>query len=220
MRVATRGAVPVGLALRGVRVARRRPARRPIADGRVDVVYYLRYRDRIKIGTSANPRQRVASLPHDEVLAFERGGRLLEQRRHAQFADHRIAGTEWFESHEALVAHVAELSAGVDDPWAAVRSVGEPSDRAAGVITRISRSRGTAGHGQCSCVRSPDRSIAWSAIGLPHSGHAGATVGLGTSSYGPSGGGPMYGSSFAFSRSMRPAYPRGVARRHRVCFVP
>ncbi len=89
----------------------------PIADGRVDVVYYLRYRDRIKIGTSANPRQRVASLPHDEVLAFERGGRLLEQRRHAQFADHRIPGTEWFESHEALVAHVAELSAGVDDPW-------------------------------------------------------------------------------------------------------
>ena len=46
----------------------------PIADGRVDVVYYLRYGDRIKIGTSANPRQRVASLPHDEVLAFERAG--------------------------------------------------------------------------------------------------------------------------------------------------
>ena len=59
----------------------------PIADGRVDVVYYLRYGDRIKIGTSANPRRRVASLPHDEVLAFERGGRPLEQRRHAQFAD-------------------------------------------------------------------------------------------------------------------------------------
>ena len=90
----------------------------PIADGRVDVVYYLRYGDRIKIGTSANPRQRVASLPHDEVLAFERGGRLLEQRRHAEFAEHRIVGTEWFDSHEALVAHVAELSAGVDDPWA------------------------------------------------------------------------------------------------------
>ena len=89
-----------------------------IVDGRVDVVYYLRYGDRIKIGTSANPRKRVASLPHDEVLAFERGGRLLEQRRHVQFADHRIVGTEWFEPHEALVSHVAELSAGVDDPWA------------------------------------------------------------------------------------------------------
>lgn len=40
---------------------------------RIDVVYYLRYRDRIKIGTSANPRLRFAALPHDEVLAFERG---------------------------------------------------------------------------------------------------------------------------------------------------
>ncbi|GAA1800619.1 hypothetical protein GCM10009749_05680 [Agromyces neolithicus] len=89
-----------------------------IADGRVDVVYYLRYGDRIKIGTSANPRHRFASLPHDEVLAFERGGRLREQRRHAQFAEHRITGTEWFESNEALVAHVTELSEGVDDPWA------------------------------------------------------------------------------------------------------
>ena len=53
---------------------------------RVDVVYYLRYRDRIKIGTSANPRQRLASIRHDELLAFERGNRLTEQRRHAQFA--------------------------------------------------------------------------------------------------------------------------------------
>ena len=89
-----------------------------VTDRRVDVVYYLRYGDRIKIGTSSNPRQRIASLPHDEVLAFERGGRLLEQRRHVQFAEHRIIGTEWFEAHEALVAHVAELSDGVDDPWA------------------------------------------------------------------------------------------------------
>ena len=27
------------------------------------------------------------------------------------------AGTEWFSVHEALLAHVAELAAGVDDPW-------------------------------------------------------------------------------------------------------
>ncbi|WP_431280318.1 GIY-YIG nuclease family protein [Leifsonia poae] len=88
-----------------------------ITEARVDVVYYLRYRDRVKIGTSANPRQRFASLPHDEVLAFERGGRMLEQRRHAQFAEHRIPRTEWFELHNEIVAHVAELQAGVDDPW-------------------------------------------------------------------------------------------------------
>jgi len=84
---------------------------------RVEVVYYIRYRDQIKIGTSVNPRLRLASLPHDEVLAFERGGRPLEQRRHAQFADHRFPGTEWFAVHDALLEHVAELAAGVDDPW-------------------------------------------------------------------------------------------------------
>ena len=47
---------------------------------RVEVVYYIRWRDQIKIGTSVNPRLRLASIPHDEVLAFERGGRSLEQR--------------------------------------------------------------------------------------------------------------------------------------------
>lgn len=87
------------------------------APPRVDVVYYLRFRDRIKIGTTANPRGRFASLPHDEVLAFERGDRALEQRRHAQFAGQRIPRTEWFERSDALDAHIAAVSAGVSDPW-------------------------------------------------------------------------------------------------------
>ncbi len=85
---------------------------------RVDVVYYLRYRDRIKIGTSANPSQRFASLPHDEVVAFERGDRTVEQRRHAQFARLRIPGTEWFETDDDLLRHIAGLAEGVGDPWA------------------------------------------------------------------------------------------------------
>lgn len=84
---------------------------------RVDVVYYLRFRDRVKIGTTANPRVRFSSLPHDEVLAFERGDRALEQRRHAQFAAHRIPRTEWFERSDELDAHLATVSAGVTDPW-------------------------------------------------------------------------------------------------------
>jgi hypothetical protein len=89
-----------------------------LARPRVEVVYYVRYRDRVKIGTSANPRLRLASIPHDEVLAFERGGRALEQRRHAQFAAHRFPRTEWFALHAELAALVAELGAGIDDPWA------------------------------------------------------------------------------------------------------
>ena len=85
---------------------------------RVDVVYYIRYRDRIKIGTPGNPRSRLASQRFDELLAFERGDRLVEQRRHAQFASHRILRTEWFEMHDALSWHIEVLSAGVENPWA------------------------------------------------------------------------------------------------------
>ncbi|MET4159171.1 GIY-YIG nuclease family protein [Agromyces sp. PvR057] len=85
---------------------------------RVEVVYYVRYRDQVKIGTSANPRQRLAAIPHEQVLAFEPGGRRLEQRRHVQFAEHRFAGTEWFARHPALLEHVEALAIGVDDPWA------------------------------------------------------------------------------------------------------
>jgi len=59
---------------------------------RVDVVYYLRYADRVKIGTSTNPRQRLAAIWHDELLAFERGGRALERERHRQFAELREGG--------------------------------------------------------------------------------------------------------------------------------
>ena len=86
------------------------------APPRIDVVYYLRFRERIKIGTSANPRARFAALPHDEVLAFERGGRELEQRRHAQFAALRWPGSEWFRLADDLSEHIRLV--GADEPWA------------------------------------------------------------------------------------------------------
>ncbi|MGD8169461.1 GIY-YIG nuclease family protein [Herbiconiux sp. P16] len=94
-----------------------RPDDDETAPVRVDVVYYVRFGDRIKIGTSANPRGRLNQLHVDELLALERGTRLLEQRRHVQFAAHRLGG-EWFAPHEALDEHIAALAAGVDDPWA------------------------------------------------------------------------------------------------------
>jgi hypothetical protein len=84
---------------------------------RVDVVYYLRFENRIKIGTSVNPRQRFAGIRHDELLAFERGNRLTEQRRHAQFSSHRLGRSEWFLAHDEILAHIDVLRAGVDDPW-------------------------------------------------------------------------------------------------------
>ncbi|MHA7262198.1 GIY-YIG nuclease family protein [Arthrobacter sp. TMN-37] len=97
---------------------------------RVDVVYYIRFQDRIKIGTTANPRQRLTRLWHDEVLAFERGDRLTEHRRHEQFAAWRLGRSEWFAPALPLVRHIGELAAGVEDPWARyARWVGEAAAR-------------------------------------------------------------------------------------------
>ena len=83
---------------------------------RIDVVYYLRLGDRVKIGTSGNVRQRFAAVPHDEALAVERGDRRLEQRRHAQFASDRLGTSEWFSLTPAIRAHVSALGAGAVEP--------------------------------------------------------------------------------------------------------
>lgn len=82
---------------------------------RVDVVYYLRYDERVKIGTSGRPRQRLASIRHHELLAFERGDRVLEHERHAEFADLREGG-EWFTFAAPLVAHTDGLRR-MGAPW-------------------------------------------------------------------------------------------------------
>lgn len=84
---------------------------------RVDVVYYIRFDDRIKIGTSASPKSRLAALGNNELLAFERGTRELEQRRHRQFAAERFARTEWFDRSDRLLAHIAALNPAHEDPW-------------------------------------------------------------------------------------------------------
>ncbi len=82
---------------------------------RVDVVYYIRYDGRVKIGTSRRPRQRLASIRHQELLAFERGDRSVEQQRHREFAAIREGG-EWFTLTAELRAHVAALRC-EGDPW-------------------------------------------------------------------------------------------------------
>ncbi len=87
-----------------------------VALPRLDVVYYLRHGERVKIGTTANPRQRFAAIWNEEVLAFERGDRRLEQRRHEQFATDRFPGSEWFRLTPPLAAHVEAVAAG-REPW-------------------------------------------------------------------------------------------------------
>jgi hypothetical protein len=75
------------------------------------VVYYIRFSDRVKIGTTTNLPQRLAGLPHDELLATEPGGPKVELRRHQQFADTQVPGQrEWFFQSPELSAHIASLT--------------------------------------------------------------------------------------------------------------
>lgn len=82
---------------------------------RVDVVYYIRFDARVKIGTSRRPRQRLSSIRHEELLAFERGDRAVEQQRHREFAAVREGG-EWFTLTDELRSHIASLRR-MGDPW-------------------------------------------------------------------------------------------------------
>jgi hypothetical protein len=82
---------------------------------RIHVVYYLRRADRVKIGTSGTPKQRLAALGAGDLLALELGGRPLEQQRHREFADLRVGG-EWFRAEGAVLEHIAAIAAG-PQPW-------------------------------------------------------------------------------------------------------
>lgn len=86
---------------------RRRPHAVPVQP-HPPIVYYLRFADRIKIGTTKNLGSRLKVIPHDEVLATEPGDHELEHQRHEQFAHLRITG-EWFESGPDLLAHISGL---------------------------------------------------------------------------------------------------------------
>lgn len=96
--------------------------RDPISRSRRGVVYYIRFADRIKIGTTTAPRQRLSALPHDEVLAFEPGGLHEEAVRHLQFRHLRIRMTEWFHDTPELREHIATLHPG-QDPWDQARRI-------------------------------------------------------------------------------------------------
>jgi T5orf172 domain-containing protein len=91
------------------------PRKRP--DTRV--VYYLRFGDRIKIGTTKDVWERIGSIPHDRLLATEPGSYDLEDERHAQFKAFRLdVNREWFRDCPEIRHHVNELRRQYGDPVA------------------------------------------------------------------------------------------------------
>lgn len=82
-----------------------------------EMVYYIRFGDRVKIGTTKNLRQRLTVIPHDEVMATEPGGPHVERQRHKQFAHlrvHKGAHREWFTLKPELADHIAAVRARED----------------------------------------------------------------------------------------------------------
>lgn len=76
----------------------------------IQVVYYARIGDRVKIGTSASLLNRMQSINPEEIMVLEAGGFDVEARRHQQFKALRTHG-EWFKLEGALVDHIEQLRA-------------------------------------------------------------------------------------------------------------
>jgi hypothetical protein len=89
----------------------------------LDVVYYARQGNLIKIGTTKNLANRMSDLGAQGVLVVEMGGSDVETARHRQFAAHRSHRREWFHAAPALIEHIfalrealeAELGESVDE---------------------------------------------------------------------------------------------------------
>jgi hypothetical protein len=75
-------------------------------------IYYARFGDRIKIGTSVEPRERVRdlSLPAESLLATELGGRERERELHEHWKPVHAHG-EWFWAVPALLTYIEGLKA-------------------------------------------------------------------------------------------------------------
>lgn len=73
-----------------------------------ELVYYMRFGDRVKIGYTTNLASRLKAVPNDELLATEPGTRAVESARHHQFRELRLIG-EWFGNAEPLIGHIERL---------------------------------------------------------------------------------------------------------------
>lgn len=83
--------------------------------GLPDVVYYIQFRDVIKIGTTVDLEHRLESLPWEVLLGLEPGSIRTERHRHKQFRHLRFMD-EWFHDHPALRAHIQQVN-DRNAPW-------------------------------------------------------------------------------------------------------
>jgi len=72
------------------------------------VVYYVRFEDFVKIGTSRNLPSRLRAIPGHELLAVEPGNHATEHMRHMEFGALRFVG-EWFRNDPPLSAFITHV---------------------------------------------------------------------------------------------------------------
>lgn len=79
------------------------------SEGATAVVYYIRFRDAVKVGTSTNVGERLRNHPWEELIGIEPGGLKVEARRHNQFREARL-DNEWFEITESVRGQIDRIN--------------------------------------------------------------------------------------------------------------
>lgn len=85
------------------------PVGEPTIGQRDGVVYFVRFRDLIKVGFTTNMLSRMGSIPHEEILGTAPGTMADEKRCHAAFKHLRVSG-EWFRPEPELLAFIADVA--------------------------------------------------------------------------------------------------------------
>lgn len=74
-------------------------------------IYYVRSGEKIKIGHTTRLKQRIRAYPPDTIiLAVHRGSKDDEKQLHTRFQTYRVAGREWYERSDVLLAHIADMT--------------------------------------------------------------------------------------------------------------
>lgn len=93
------------------------PAPGAFGDDPNGVVYYIRRRQYVKIGTTTQLQARMRDLMPDEILAIEPGSYKLEGQLHIRFAHLRLSPRhEYFRLADDLKQHIAKVVAEVGAP--------------------------------------------------------------------------------------------------------
>lgn len=73
------------------------------------VVYFIRFRDAVKVGTTTDLSKRMNELPWEEIIGIAPGGIHAEVQHHRNLRPYRIHG-EWFELTDEVDAYIRRVN--------------------------------------------------------------------------------------------------------------